>query len=138
MKAILSILFFQTIILTGYAQQIKYDMLASGIMPKRTGWKSYLSKDGMTYSVGDTIRIGKPSEGMFKYIGIGDDAVIKTNLPAHNAGEVVKITRIEIYGWKRTGYFIVLKVEGPIFNYVIQIENSINSGEIFVKQPLRT
>ena len=97
---------------------------------------SYTASNGITYSVGDEVKLGKgsDSDGKFVYVTIGGWAV-STNpeanrLPAANAGLIVTIKKIKKYNKKRMKKVVLTVGGGNITNYLIDLENAIDKCEI--------
>ena len=97
---------------------------------------SYTASNGITYSVGDEVKLGKGSDtdGKFVYVTIGGWAV-STNpeanrLPAANAGLIVTIKKIKKYDKKRMKKVVLTVGGGNITNYLIDLENAIDQCEI--------
>ncbi len=118
---------------SAFSQTIKYSDLNTGHRPKGT-FKTYVDKNGDSYSVGDTLKIWKPSgvDGKFVYITridiIGD--VTAAGPAASNTNAIIKKIRVE--GTKRAGYKVFFQTKGStaIDNYFFNIEDAIASKEI--------
>lgn len=135
MKKLLMITLF-TISICGFAQEvqqeIKYTDLAT--TTNRGEFKSYVSKDGSIYKVGDRIRIGVPSsDKSFTFITEGDGILLGiTQLTSNSAGQETEIKRIFVVGNKRAGYSVSFRTKGisGISNYSINFENAVDTGEV--------
>ncbi len=115
------------------AQELKYGDLAT---VKTSVWKpaiykSYVSKDGAVYKIGDILKIVYPSSNKsFAFIrmaGVNGDY-----LGIDASGKETAIQRIIILGDKHVGYSVTLRTKGFGFlsEYDIDIENAIAVGEI--------
>lgn len=114
-----------------YAQELNYTDLKRGEKkPKMpmSGWKSYVSKDGITYKAGDFIKIGFPSSNNeFKFITSPGGGSIAKGL----SGREVEILYFMAPGLKNEGYQPVAVCKGALLSkYNIEIENAIQTGEI--------
>ena len=94
-----------------------------------SGWKSYVSKDGISYKAGDIIKIGFPSSNnTFAFIkkpGSGDP------YPKSYSGKEVEIKYFMATGFKNEGFMAVVVCKGSLLDmFNIEIENAIQSGEI--------
>jgi hypothetical protein len=90
--------------LTTFSQVLKYDDLFSGERPMGP-FKSYVSKDGIIFQVGDKVKIGAPAPGFtFSYIWVGDGIISPEELLGPSGSNIeVKIKRIIIGGSKKSG-----------------------------------
>ena len=135
-KLVISIL-----VLTGFnsfAQTIRFSDL-NGDIPKGK-FESYISKDGETYSVGDTIKIGNPSgsDGKFLYIstyGLGSAIFNSTTLGASGTNTMRIIQEIICRGSKvnKKVYLTAKSSKGSTGGLLISLENAIDKGEIIAK-----
>ncbi len=119
--------------LNSFAQTIKYSEL-SGNKPKGD-FQTYISKDGESYSVGDTISIGTPSgtNSEFIYIttfGIMSAVFNSTTLGSSGTGSMNVIKKFQIGGSKSTGWKVILVAGKNTGGLSIVLENAIASGEI--------
>lgn len=120
--------------LTTFSQELKYDDLFSGKRP--TGpFKSYVSKDGTIYKVGDKVKIGAPAPGYtFGYIWVGNGILFQEELLGPSGSNTeVEIKRIIIGGSKKSGYkalFRTTGMPGMVRGYIIIVEKALQSGEI--------
>lgn len=115
-----------------YAQELKYTDLQRGEKkPKMpmSGWKSYVSKDGITYKAGDIIKIGFPSSiNEFKFITSPGGG---SNQTKELSGREVEILYFMAPGLKNVGFQPVAVCKGALLSkYNIEIENAIQTGEI--------
>jgi hypothetical protein len=99
----------------------------------------YLAKDGFSYKVGDTLKIGRPSSNKtFAYITVGSNFGTLSNNPpellgAKSSGENTIIRKIFVSGTKKAGYkmFIIGKGACSICaSNTIDFEEAIATGEI--------
>ena len=135
MKKLLMITLF-TISICGFAQEvqqeIKYTDLAT--TTNRGEFKSYVSKDGSIYKVGDRIKIGKPSSNKtFTFISQGDGIMLPiTQLTSVASGQETEIKRINVTGNKRAGYSVSFRTKGisGLSNYSIDFENAVETAEV--------
>lgn len=115
------------------AQEIKYNDLST--VTKRGKFTSYVAKDGFIYKVGDKVKIGFPSSNKtFAFITEGDGTLLPlTQLDASRSGSETEIKSIWVNGSKRAGWSVGLWTKGLTGlskNYVIQIENAVETGEV--------
>ena len=94
-----------------------------------SGWKSYVSKDGITYKAGDIIKIGFPSSvNEFKFIRAAGGGPYQTK---ELSGREVEIKYFMASGFKNEGFQPVAVCKGALLSYYnIEIENAIQTGEI--------
>lgn len=96
----------------------------------------YVASNGVTYKVGDEIKLqrGSDTNGKFVYVTIGGWAVSMdaeaNRLPASNAGLIVTIKKIKKYNYKRYQGVYFTVGGGNITNYTIDIENAIATCEV--------
>jgi hypothetical protein len=114
------------------AQTLNYSDLSSGTKPKGK-FQQYISKDGVTFNVGDKINIGKPSSATGDYIYIscvtamGD--VVKLN--ANIANTSTEIKKIYVGGNKKSGFKSAFaSIATGVSKYYYFIEDALESGEI--------
>lgn len=125
-------LFLLLFVFQGYSQDLvfKKDFDKSY---KRSDYKSYLSKDSIVFKINEIIKIGKPSEGKFKYIFIFQSIGYLPMSVSENYlldGECT-IVAISIAGTKSKGFLPYIQIrnrKGMFFS--IDIENAISRGEI--------
>lgn len=132
----ISILIFILVLtsLTTFSQELTYDDLFSGERPMGP-FKSYVSKDGTIFKVGDKVKIGTPAPGYtFAYIWVGEGIIMQEELLGPSGSNTeVKIKRIIIGGSKKSGYkalFRTTGMAGMVRGYVIIVEKAIEHGEI--------
>jgi len=109
---------------------IKYSDLAT--INKISDFKSYLSKDGAVYKVGDKLKIGLPSSSKsFAFIQ-AEGSSARHYLGVDASGHLTEIQRIYVRGNKRAGYAVYFDTKGyTVFDtYIIDIENAIAAKEI--------
>ena len=110
------------------SQELKYSDLSSNVRPQGP-FKSYISKDGTVYKVGDTLKIGFPSSNKtFAFLSQGDGVLIAPEqLKASFSGSNSVIKNIIIGGTKRSGFYAMVrgKSMSGITTYTIQLENAI-------------
>ena len=99
----------------------------------------YTAKDGYSYKVGDTLKIGRPSSNKtFAYITSGGTAAALSGqapqgLTANSSGGITFIKRIAVGGTKRMGfkmYVIGTGACGLCPNNMIDFEQALATGEI--------
>jgi hypothetical protein len=99
----------------------------------------YVAKDGHSYKVGDTLKIGRPSSNKtFAYITSGATAAALSGkapdpLSANSSGDNTIIKKIAVGGTKKAGFkiYVVGKgICGICPNNMIDFEEAIATGEI--------
>lgn len=98
----------------------------------------YKASNGITYKVGDEIKLGRGSDtnGRFVYVNMGGWGAAMSGNPeqnwlgAANAGLLVTIKKIKKYNYKRYKGVYFTVGGGNITNYTIDIENAIATCEI--------
>ena len=94
----------------------------------------YVAKDGHSYKVGDTIKIGKPSSNKtFAYINTGGALTGLQPLGVGSSGDNTIIRKIGVGGQKKSGFKIIVTGKGTCGicpNNQIDFEEAISSGEI--------
>jgi hypothetical protein len=135
MKKLIFVLMFIAIAVDLFSQELKYSDLNSTTRPQGP-FKSYVSKDGAVYKVGDTLKIGFPSSNKtFAFIEYANGG---TKTPAVNSdasNTKTEIKSIVIGGNKKSSFFVAIKSNGSVnrlygSGYYIQLENAIEVGEI--------
>lgn len=115
-----------------HSQTIKYSDL-NGDRPKGR-FQTYISKNGESYSVGDTIHIAAPSgvNGKFVYLQKMDIMGTVYVVGAEATGTNAVIKKIRAGGTARSGWKIGFQTQGmtAIDNYFLYIEDAIASGEV--------
>ena len=133
MKKLIFVLMFIAIAGNLFSQELKYSDLSSDTRPQGP-FKSYVSKSGTVYKVGDTLKIGFPSSNKtFAFLSQGDGVFIAPEqLPAAMSGSNTQIKNIIIGGTKRSVFMALVrgKSMSGITTYTIQLENAIEVGEI--------
>ena len=116
-----------------FSQTISYDDLQKGGFEFKNGYTSYIAKDKHTYKVGDTLKLGTPSDkNTFKHCTqmtiAGEQIVMNSRYSGSNA--IIK--KIRITGTKRSGFRINLQTKGntALDNYFIDFENAVETGEV--------
>lgn len=98
--------------------------------------EEYAATNGVTYKVGDEIKLGRGSDtnGRFVYVMMGGWAMStnpeENRLGAANAGLLVTIKKIKKYNYKRFKGVYFTVGGGNITNYLLDIENAIATCEI--------
>jgi hypothetical protein len=132
-RTILLSMLFATIFNITFAQQLNYDDVTKGAVPKGK-YESYLSKDGSVYKIGDTLTIGLPSgtNGMFVSINKVDIMGTAYIVGREAINTSAEIKKIRITGNKRIGYKANFQTKGltGIDNYFFNIEDAIELGEV--------
>lgn len=98
--------------------------------------KEYTASNGVTYTIGDEIELGRGSDanGNFIYVSLAGLAastnVEQNRLGAFNAGLFVKIKKIKKLNQKNLRGVFFIVGGGNLSNYFIDIENAIATCEI--------
>lgn len=98
--------------------------------------KEYTASNGITYKIGDEVKLGSGSDAMggFVYVTIGGWATGmdsgQNKLPATNSGLITTIKKIKKYNHKRFKGVHFIVGGGNITNYIIDIEQAIKSCEV--------
>ena len=94
----------------------------------------YVAKDGHSYKVGDTLKIGKPSSNKtFAFISTGTVLGGVESLDVSSSGKNTIIKKFYVEGSKKAGFNINAKTSGYCNlcgNNFIDFEQAIESGEI--------
>jgi hypothetical protein len=99
----------------------------------------YTAKDGFSYKVGDTLKIGRPSSNKtFAYITSGATAAALAGkapepLGANSSGDNTIIKKIAVGGTKKAGFKIYVVGKGNCGmcpNNMIDFEEALATGEI--------
>ena len=135
MKKLLFV-FFACLSLNVFSQNegIKYSDLIDTNVKKNTikGYKSYLSKDGLTFNIGDTIKVGFPSSDQnFAFINLHENGQYLL-LDKSKSGIKIIIWTIYVSGTKKTGFEAIAVCKTGVFmsKYEVQLENAIEKREI--------
>lgn len=116
-----------------FGQSISHDDVTSGNFEVKNGFVSYTAKDNHVYKIGDTLKIGYPSDKKyFKYIQQMTIAGDLLQMGALFSGNNAIIKKIRVSGTKRSGFKINIQTKGntALDNFFIDFENAIESGEI--------
>ncbi len=125
---------FVTTLSIGQTDTISYNQIKKSEKRIKGNFETYTSKDGFSYSVGDTIQFGTPSgtNGKFVYIQKMDitGTVYIVGPEAVNTYAVIK--KIYVGGTKRSGWKITIQTKGftVVDNYFLYLEDAIANGEI--------
>jgi len=98
--------------------------------------KEYTASNGITYKIGDDVKLGRGSDsnGKFIYVNIGGWAISanpeQNRLGAANSGLIVTIKKIKKYNYKRYKGIYFTVGGGNITNYILDIENAIKTCEV--------
>jgi hypothetical protein len=98
--------------------------------------KEYKANNGVTYKIGDSIKLNKGSNfnGSFNYVMIGGWAVSmnaeQNKLPSTNQGLILTVKKIRKYNRKRYKGVIFTVGGGNITNYLLMINEAIEACEI--------
>jgi len=114
-------------------KSFKYSEL-KGDKPKGD-FQTYISKDGESFSVGDTVLLGAPTgkDDEFIYIttfGIMSAVFSSTSLGSSGTSTSNVIRKILIGGSKGSGWKVILQTGKSTGGLNIILENAIDSGEI--------
>ena len=113
------------------AQTLNYSDLSSGKKPKGK-FQTYISKNGITFNVGDKVNIGNPSSatGDYKYISCMDAMGTIYKLDANIANNKSEIKKI--YTQKRNGEIkaAFATIATGVSKYYFYIEEALENGEI--------
>jgi hypothetical protein len=95
----------------------------------------YIGKDGHSYKVGDTLKIGRPSSSKtFAYISSGGALTGFEPLEINQSGKNTTIKKIVVAGNKNTGFYIAFKASGVCDlcgnNFITNFEEAVATGEI--------
>ena len=99
----------------------------------------YVAKDGHSYKVGDTLKIGRPSTNKtFAYLWSGGVAAAlagqePTPLTASQSGNNAIIKKLQVGGTKRAGFKMSVIAKGLCAicgNVLIDFEQALETGEI--------
>lgn len=99
----------------------------------------YVAKDGHSYKVGDTLKIGRPSTNKtFAYLWSGGVAAAlagqePTPLTASQSGNNAIIKKLQVGGTKRAGFKMSVIAKGLCAicgNILIDFEQALETGEI--------
>jgi hypothetical protein len=103
---------------------------------KREKLSEFTASNGITYKIGDEIKLGRGSDtnGKFVYVNIGGWAISSNpednQLGAANAGLIVTVKKINKYNYKRYKGIYFTVGGGNITNYTLDIENAIKTCEV--------
>lgn len=95
----------------------------------------YLAKDGHSYKVGDTLKIGRPSSNKtFAFISTGSAMGGFDPLEINQSGKNTIIKKIYVNGTKKSGFYISIKGSGACGicpnNIITEFEEAIATNEI--------
>ena len=114
-----------------YAQKVTYSDLGNATSNDIKGdYNEYISKNGTSYKVGETIELGQPSNSPnFAFIYNGQGTAY---MNAQFANRKVKILKVQVLGTKKRGYRAYLKVNGfnSLTSMKIMLENAIEVKEV--------
>ena len=109
-------------VLVCFGQTAKY-----GELKKKGKYKTYISKEGKTFKVGDTLTIGKPSLGdQFTYVTQGN-----VGAAAFLAGNTIIINKMKIWGPNKLNSQMYFSIKGyGLIEVLIDYENAFDANEI--------
>jgi len=130
MKSVFGVMIASMLSVTIYCQEVKYTDVQNGTTTKGQ-FRSYGSKDGRVFKVGDKIEFGSPSGTNGKFVTIQKMDIAGTlyvvGAEAINTSSEIKKIRV---GWtSRAGYKVSFQTKG-IDNYFLNIEDAITVGEV--------
>jgi len=113
------------------AQTARFDEISSAHKRPKGKFTSYISHNGATYNIGDTIVIGTPSKtNTFAFIqGQGLIYAVGEGAPVVISGKRVTIKKFWIAGTKNSGYQVTVKAKG-LTDLIIYFESAIKTGEV--------
>ena len=144
MRTILTLLLL-TVTTAGFTQTLSYSDLETIEKLEKQKISSYISKNGLTINVGDTISFGDPSNGL-NYLHI-KKFIVRTGPPGHNIApnecNITKKSVVKNFEIKKNKlndkYFAIMytgekkKTSFGEDYYVINIEDALKSKEISFK-----
>src|SRR6186713_1332839 len=98
-------LLFLLLSVTAFSQDLTYQSVGALQRIPYDDFQSYTTKNGEVFKIGDRIKIGQPSNGLyFNHIDTGD-GVMTAMEPAGRsaAGQEIEIKRISVTGSKKFG-----------------------------------
>ena len=127
-----------------FSQQLRYSDFSTDKRLKGS-YQSYVSKDGIVYNVGDTLKIGFPTLGKsfaFIYVenGFLEVGGGQAPKPLDAAARDIKlqIKNIWIRGDRRTGFYALIRSKGSAKLlpeiYSVELENAVEEGEIILPE----
>lgn len=143
MKMLITTLSFALLLLSfdSFSQTVKFSELTND-RADREDFKTYISKDGATYNVGDTIQILSPSKSNGEFDAIscrieGDKLYtiypVKSNMENNNrviesifatSGNATRPSKVIFHFKKQASY------SETVFLYYVDIEKAIKIGEV--------
>ena len=108
-------------------------LLISGILNAQENLKEYTASNGITYKIGDRIKLGKGigGQGTFVYLKMaGWMAGTDTQIGSAYAGLNVDLKKIKKYKFKGAEKIIFTVGGGNLTNYSLEIEEAISVCEI--------
>jgi len=94
----------------------------------------YIAKDGHSYKVGDTLKIGRPSSSKtFAFISTGSAMGGLHSLEVGSSGKNTIIKKLYVNGTRKSGFYMCAKTSGYCDicgNNFIDFEQAIESGEL--------
>lgn len=133
MKQIILGLALMFIINLVFAQEATYSNVQAEKYRNNQLFKSYVSKDGTVYKVGDTLKIGVPSSNKtFAFVYMYSFGGTPERAPISISGTNAIIKKIRVVGNKRAGFQASFQTKGysSLMNYYIGIEEALATGEI--------
>ena len=131
MKKILFILIALFSISYAYSQNISPSATYQEAQTKKVRGlvNTYVTESGESFSVGDTITIGKPFDDRKSYLYVTQNAGIEL-LPLTNLaeGEQVIIKKIKIQ--MKTAYIFTTKIKGYVYGLRFVTERALKFGEL--------
>lgn len=119
------------------AQTITYKESADATSRPPKYFKTYISKDDYTFSIGDTITIGPPSGQNDNYLFLSRTTIFGDPLPMITglANTKLIVKKIKFGGTRKLGYSAWLQFEGTgdMSIFWAWLENSLEAGEIDIK-----
>jgi hypothetical protein len=109
---------------------LRYEELSEAT--RRTKYPIYIASNGERFQLYQWITLGQPSYNKtYTYINMATSSG-QRSVSAQYAGQKFEIKGIVVEGSKESGFiaYLICKPEKLSFNYLIQIENALASGEL--------
>lgn len=135
MKNIFILLLAFTFTTLNYGQTATYENIKKLSRKPNIEMTEYISENGVSFKIGETLKIGSPSGDRDRYVYIDDiglfgERVQYVNLLSRDFDS--EIIKFKIIGTSRKGYEVlaITKTEMGVSRYNIKLEQAVKYGEV--------
>lgn len=135
MKIIFILLSVFTLTMSSYGQTATYENIQNLSRKPNIEMTEYISENGASFKIGETLKIGSPSGDRDRYVYIDDLGLLGDsvgNVDISSKDFESEIIKFKIIGTRRKGYEVlaITKTEAGGSRYHIKLEQAVKYGEV--------